>query len=86
MENKQILHSFENQPITNMPDGPLILYARDGNYLCCPDSPAQAEKWIRENPLTPPGYWAYFDELPPVRKLCVVVYEDIKNKAKSDEK
>lgn len=86
MKNKQFLHSFENQSFTNLPEGPLVLFASSGSYLSCHDSPEQAESWIRENPSTPPGYWARFDELPPVLKLCAVVYEDIKNKAKSDEK
>ena len=34
---------------------------------------------------TQPGYWAYFDELNPVQKLCVVVFDDIKKKSVNNE-
>lgn len=94
MDRKNIFKTFENQSFMNHPERPIVTLDASGRFqsyvdtLPAPETPGNGipdSQAVDSSGATQPGYWAYFDELNPVQKLCIVVFDDIKKKSVNNE-
>lgn len=94
MDRKNVLKSFENQSFMYHPEKAIVTFDASGclqeyvdsqSYVPGVGNGIQDSPAVDSSGATQPGYWAYFDELNPVQKLCVVVIDDIKKKSVNNE-
>ena len=86
MCGKNIFKTFENQSFMNHPERPIVTLDASGRFQSYVDTlqaPEPPGNGIPDSGT--PGFWAYFDELNPVQKLCAVVFDDIKKKSVNNE-